>query len=1608
MSRSSARDTDIAIVGMACLFPGAPDLDAYWRNILAGVDAVTEPPPEAWDTDVYYDPAFADVDKVYCQRGGYLGDLAAFDPLAHGIPPVTVGGEPDQWLALQVAHDALRDAGALDLDPAVRARTGIVLGKGTYLNGGNAIAVQRALIVEQTLAVLRQVHPEHTDEDIARLRQAMKEALPPIGPETVGGLIPNIIVGRIANRLDLMGPAYTVDAACASSLVAVELAQRHLLDGDCDLVLAGGSQVWMPVPTLNVFSHLGALSRRGQIRPFDADADGTLLGEGIGMVVLKRAADAERDGDRVYAVVKAVGVASDGRGASVMAPRVEGEAAALRRAYERAGIDPTTIGLLEAHGTATAVGDAVELEALHEVVGRRRGELPTCALGTVKSMISHTIPASGVAGIIKVALALHHRVLPPTLHCEQPNPRLGWDTSPFYVNTATRPWIHGGAEPRRAGVNAFGFGGINAHAILEEVPDDGRLDHLPPWDSELVVLEASDAGGLAARARALAARLDGPSPGVTLADVAAGSAAALGGLAAPVRLAAVATSLDDLRAKLDKAAARLEAEPAKRIRGVSGLYYEPAPLGRTGKVAVLFPGEGSQYPGMLAELCLHFPEVRHAFDQVDRIYAGHPRGHVTSDWVYPRPSSSEEERRIAAERLMQMDIAVEAVLTANAAMHALFTTLGVRADVYVGHSTGELSAAMATGVLALADHDRRAAFSEGLYACYAAAESSSDVPRAVLLAVGAGRDVAEAIAAEVGGDFMVAMDNCPHQAVLVGDRALAERARAVLAREGLVVEELPYDRAVHTPRFSAFASSLRRVFEELGVHPPTTPLWSCTTVGPYPDDPDAIRELMVEHWTSPVEFRRTVEALYDDGVRVFVECGPRGNLTAFVEDVLRGRDICAVAADVPRRTGTTQLNHLVAMLAVQDVAVDVAQLWARRGVAPVDPMALTASNAPAPADGRRSRVDLSLRWPMLRLPDDIAGTLTPRPAPPPSPSSPPSSSPAPPPPPAPAPAARPAPAPARLRRPSTAVMQDHLARMAQLVAVGGQVAQARLARAAVVPPPRPAAVPAWLGDVVEHLPGVELRLRRRIDPTDDVHLDDHRLGGVVPVMPLTMSMALLAEAAAVLVPGCSVRAMVELVARRWLTVADGPIVVDLVARRAADREGGVAVDVELHDGGAEPAVAATVLLGTALTVPPNPTLDVGPLRPSALGPDDIYGRVMFHGPRWQGVRSVTGTGPGGLRATLAVLPLDRLHRQPVGSVALDPVVLDAAGQLVGCWTAEHLDRAQAVFPNRLARVDVYGAAPPVGTALVAAAAVELLGDERVRSDIEVLHPDGRVWLRLAGWEDRRFDLPASLSPLVSGAPGPLSQPWPAAAAGLAASGGVVRRVATTPTAGQALWQRIWSARVLGPDETAAAGDALTDRRRLERLAARTAAKEAVQALLARTHGLDVPLPAIEVEAEPEGPPRVTGPWAGAAVPAPVISLAHVEGTAVAAAAPAGPLGIDVERLRPLPATVVDTAFAPEELTVLQAGPPDRADEWLLRAWCAKEAVAKALGTGFVRSPREVAIAAVDLATGTVEVRLTGPLADDRPGLAATRLRAQTTRDGDLIVATTICEQVGEA
>ncbi|MBY0548377.1 MAG: polyketide synthase [Candidatus Obscuribacterales bacterium] len=466
----------VAIIGMSCIFPGAPSAVQFWENIINGVDSIREPGEDEWNPETFKNKPATSFGNIYCTRGGFITEYADFDPLEFGIMPTSVrGGDPDQFLALRVAADALADAGyhhkTFDGE-----RAEVVIGRTMAPGVGSLNLIQHGQTVDQLIDVLKSVSPDRSDDELNEIAQLLKNGLEPCSADTIPAVMPNVLAGRIASKLGFRGRSLILDAACASSLIAVETAMHGLISGNSDLAIAGGVHVSSSAGFYQMFCGVGALSHAGIIRPFDDEADGTLLGEGVGMLVLKRLDDALRDGDRVYAAIVGIGSSSDGRAGGLLAPNVEGEVLAMRRAYEMAGLSPHTVELLEAHGTGTRAGDRAEMKAVQQVFCEETATgKQWCAIGSVKSMIGHTQAASGVAGLIKTALALHNKVLPPTLNVSKANSQVDWSDSPCYILSEARPWTsipkdEDRTHPRRAAVSAFGFGGVNAHVILEEHP----------------------------------------------------------------------------------------------------------------------------------------------------------------------------------------------------------------------------------------------------------------------------------------------------------------------------------------------------------------------------------------------------------------------------------------------------------------------------------------------------------------------------------------------------------------------------------------------------------------------------------------------------------------------------------------------------------------------------------------------------------------------------------------------------------------------------------------------------------------------------------------------------------------------------------------------------------------------------------------------------------------------------------------------------------------------------------------------------------------------------------------------------------------------------------
>ncbi|HEY1101628.1 MAG TPA: beta-ketoacyl synthase N-terminal-like domain-containing protein, partial [Myxococcota bacterium] len=472
-SKRPQQPEPIAIVGLGGLFPGSVDVAAFWNHILRGSDLITDIPKDThWSVDDYFakdalDRPAAAVDKTYAKRGAFLPKVP-FDTLKEGIPPSLLAStDTSQLLAIMVGRAALTECFNGPLENADRSRVSCILG----VTSGQELFGQMSarLAWPQWIAGMRAAGID--DEAAKKAADEIAKTFTPWTEASFPGLLGNVVAGRVANRLDLGGSNAVTDAACASSFAAISMGIDELSLGRADVVLTGGVDTINDIFMYMCFTKTPALSASGECKPFDAASDGTLLGEGLGMLALKRWSDAERDGNTIYAVITGVGTSSDGRSKSIYAPVSVGQSKALVRAYEAAGYSPGTVELVEAHGTGTKAGDAAELGGLKlafDDAQWKRSERQWAAIGSVKSQIGHTKSAAGSAGIIKAALALHHKVLPPTIKVSTPNPQIDWADSPFYVNPTLRPWFRGSDHPRRAGVSSFGFGGSNWHITLEE------------------------------------------------------------------------------------------------------------------------------------------------------------------------------------------------------------------------------------------------------------------------------------------------------------------------------------------------------------------------------------------------------------------------------------------------------------------------------------------------------------------------------------------------------------------------------------------------------------------------------------------------------------------------------------------------------------------------------------------------------------------------------------------------------------------------------------------------------------------------------------------------------------------------------------------------------------------------------------------------------------------------------------------------------------------------------------------------------------------------------------------------------------------------------------
>jgi acyl transferase domain-containing protein/NAD(P)-dependent dehydrogenase (short-subunit alcohol dehydrogenase family)/acyl carrier protein len=959
----------IAIVGAGAILPDAPNVAAFWENVKNGRYSVTEVSPDRWDPAFYYDPDPAAPDKTYSKIGGWVRDWV-WDPMKWRmpIPPrVTDAMDQAQKWAIAATREALEDYGypKRPLDPD---RVAVIL--------GNAMAGEK-----HYMTALRVYFPEYTHElaeiasfaalpeavrnDITRqLHDRIGKHLPEITEDSMPGELANCIAGRIANIYNFHGPNYICDAACASAMAAITAAVEGLIEKNFDAVITGGIDRNMGAQTFVKFCKIGALSATGT-RPYAEGADGFVMGEGSAIFLLKRLADAERDGDAIYSVLRGIGASSDGKGKGITAPNPVGQKFCLERAWQNAGLSPATATLIEGHGTSTRVGDVVEAQSLKDMLSQQHLPNHSVALGSVKSNIGHLKGAAGAAGFLKTVLALRDKVLPPSVHCEHPSPDIDFAHSPLYVNTELKPWTVLPEIPRRAGVSAFGFGGTNFHIVLEEhiphrLTGNGKrsvaVGALPQNAINEVVMNAKEvppvsmsaASPSAFKAPLRGALVIGASSEAALAErvrevmknaeagrVLAPAAPSEADLRAAVRLAIDYVDAPDLADKSAKALKALAAnQPAlwKALRA-QGIFrgQGPAP-----KVAFLYTGQGSQYVNMLRPLYTAEPIVAETFAEANLVMTP-LLGKPLTEFVFVDETDPKVVAK-ADEDLRQTAITQPAVLAIDLALTRLLAAYGIQPDMTMGHSLGEYGALVACGALP---------FDDALEAVSARGRGMTQVAvadKGRMAAVFAPLTEVERILKTVNGYVVIANINSEHQAVIGGASDAVVQAIDVLQKAGYEVSELPVSHAFHTSIVAPASEPLRKELERLHLESPRLPIVANVNGEFYPTGPGVVPQmldLLAKQVASPVQFVKGLRTLYDAGARIFVEVGPKKALQGFAEDVLGDHgDVVSLFTNHPKFGDILSFNQALCGLYAAGLG---------RGTAAVSPEKPATISVPPPS-----------------------------------------------------------------------------------------------------------------------------------------------------------------------------------------------------------------------------------------------------------------------------------------------------------------------------------------------------------------------------------------------------------------------------------------------------------------------------------------------------------------------------------------------------------------------------------------------------------------------------------------------------------------------------------
>ncbi len=778
----------VAIVGMGCVLPDALNIDDYWKNIVTKRYSITEIPPDRWDTKIYFRPDRKASEKSYTKIGAFVNGFQ-FDSRKYGIPPLTAKTmDIVQKMAIVSAAQALKDAG-IPIGSKNKINAGIIVGNSM---GGDLVKMtNRKIFIQELLNIIESSISDDTlDVDEAnKVIQLIEDKyikdLPDVTGDTFPGELPSVIAGRIANTFNLSGKNMTVDAACASSFAALDTAINGLLTGDYDIVLAGGVESSMDPSVYVKFCKLGALSATGS-RPFDADADGFVMGEGCGFLVLKRLEEAIKDKDKIYAVISGVGSSSDGKGKGITAPNPIGQKLAIERALKKSGAKSSDISYIETHGTSTNLGDPVELQVLSDVFGQRNSQ--KIAIGSVKSQIGHLKAAAGMAGLIKTTLALKNKVLPPSINFHNPNPKVDWDNAPFYVNTEVSNWERKNGSHRKAGISSFGFGGANYHVIMEE------------YDPEVFA---------------------------------------------------------------NKSTSRMTEKE------------------NTQKICFMFSGQGSQYVGMLQELYSVDDCVRKTLDEAEKITKDFGGFSLIKILFGNSDKSKNENENILRDTLYTQP----ALFVAEIALFRYLESRGVKPDVVAGHSLGEYSALCAAGVIS---------FNEGLKAVMvrgAAMKKAGSNSPGSMAAVITSREIVDGVIENLNKGYATTANyNSPEQTVISGDVEGVDEACKIFEKMGIKTIRLNVSTAFHSDIVKDAALLMNPVLDSMAFLSPEIPVYSNVTGKRYQDNSIEIRNILKQQIISPVRWNDLVEEIHNDGVKIFVEVGPKKALYGFTRKILEHRE----------------------------------------------------------------------------------------------------------------------------------------------------------------------------------------------------------------------------------------------------------------------------------------------------------------------------------------------------------------------------------------------------------------------------------------------------------------------------------------------------------------------------------------------------------------------------------------------------------------------------------------------------------------------------------------------------------------------------------------------